>query len=75
MFLYLQNEKDQKFISYVWIDMVSSLWERKKCLTDVKIKCSFLCNNLDKKKYLFKYIFTVYLIITCNVLYVSWAII
>ena len=49
MFLYLQNEKDQKFISYVWIDMVSSLWERKKCLTDVKIKCSFLCNNLDKK--------------------------
>ena len=41
MFLYMQNEKDQKFTSYVWIDMVSSPWERKKCLPDVKFKFSF----------------------------------
>ena len=29
VFLYLQNEKDQKFVSYIWIDMVSSLWEKE----------------------------------------------
>ena len=73
MFLYLQNEKDQKFISYVWIDMVSSLWERKKCLTDVKIKCSFLCNNLDEKSIYLNIFLQCTLLL--HVMYVSWAII